>query len=802
MTVRFDKSDNDVPAYTAESRGDWLAGDWGIQMAAVESPRLAIIGCGSVVELYTVLSLRRIGWLPSALVDSSPRRLAVIAGKMRGKGRTVARAANWQSVAGEFDAAIIALPHALHAPTGTALAEAGKHVFVEKPLATTGRESHAIVAAAERAGVTLSVGLLRRYLRLARWTKALLGSGVLGEIRRFEAREGLVFATDTSSDALLQPKLAGGGVLMDTGAHTLDLLQWWLGEIDVLSYRDDNEGGVEADCILECRLASGGTGTVELSRTRDLRNSIRIDGTLGYVEVHLYKNQIFDGSPNALAFQHEGIGAAGMKPQFVPELFDAELADFRTAVSGKGQVGVSGREGSRSVELIERCYAVRRPLSSPWIEVRHVGRPDPDGGLPTLPRGSKVMVTGASGFVGGRLVERLVGEQGARVRCIFRNTGRATRVARLPVEIMRADLASAADIDRAVDGVDYVFHCAYDHRSRSQNVEGLRHLIDACARNRVRRLVHVSTCAVYEPFPDGPLTEETRDGDRSMIYVKTKLELEKMVAGMAADRGVPATIIQPSIVYGPFCKSWTNLPAEMLIFGNVILPDEGEGLCNAVYIDDLVDGLILAAVSPEAVGHRFIMSGPQPVTWGAFFTEIARALGARPPIYRPSEQIAKADRGFRKIGQAVSDPQRIVKAIVGWYPARQLLQTGLDAMPGPLRAIVMNYYDHYFGAGARRVGQTYVPDRHALALYRAKAVAGSEKARSLLGYKPRFDFARGMALTGEYLTWAYEDLHRSAAAQRAEAPPRQNDQASSRGPRAPRDRMSNVSAGRGEVAPG
>lgn len=725
-----------------------------------ELPRLAIIGCGANVEFAWGLALRRIGWLPSVLIDSSSRRLDVIARKIGSKA-SVVKSSNWQSVMNNFDAALVALPNALHGPIGAALLEAGKHVFMEVPLAMRGDECRTMIAVASRNRVVLSVGLYRRNLRVARWTKALLQSGMLGEIKHFDVREGTVFSSDTSSDLLFQPNLAGGGVLTGTGAHTLDLLLWWLGDVESVKYYDDSEGGFEADCILECRLTSKASGRIELSRTRNLRNSVRIEGTRGFVEVHLHNNKVLAGSPNALAFSHDGASPHEMKPQFVAELFDAELNDFRTSATRGDQADVSGREGAKSVELIERCYATRQPLIQPWVKVAAVAPSDADVALPRLPRGSKVLVTGATGFIGGRLVERLVEEHGAQVRCIIRNVGRAARVGRLPVELICADLCNAGEVDRAVHGTDYVFHCAYDVRSRRQNVDGLRNLIEACAIHSVQCLVDVSTFAVYEPFPDGPLTEETRDGDRSNTYVDTKLDLERMIFEAAHDRGLAATIVQPSVVYGPFCSPWTNTPAEMLIFGDVILPDRGEGLCNAVYIDDVVDGLILAAVSPAAVGERFIISGPQPVTWATFFTEMAHALGTKPPKFWPYERIAETNHGvIRNIKLAVSDPKRLIKMAVRWKRVRQVLQAVLDAMPGSLRMTMTKYY---FGSGERGVGETFVPSRQALALYRSKAIASSEKARSKLGYRPRFDFKRGMILTGDYLEWAYGDIFKTIA---------------------------------------
>jgi nucleoside-diphosphate-sugar epimerase len=405
---------------------------------------------------------------------------------------------------------------------------------------------------------------------------------------------------------------------------------------------------------------------------------------------------------------------------------------------------------------VERSYAVRRPPIESWTTIGAAASSDTNQRA-RLPQGSKVLVTGATGFIGGRLAERLVAEQGVHVRCIVRDIASAARIGRLPVELVRADLNDAVELKRAVGGTDYVFHCAYDVRSRRQNINGLRNLIEACSIHSVRRLVHVSTFAVYEPFADGPLTEESPFGGQSSPYSSTKLELEKMILDAARNRGISATIIQPSIVYGPFCKPWTDAPAEMLIFGDVILPDNGEGLCNAVYVDDVIDGLILAAVSPLAVGERFIISGSQPVTWATFFTEMARALGAKPPKFWAYAKIAEANR------VRVSDPKRLIRAAMGWNPLRRLLQAGVESVPGPLRTRLMG---HFSRSGQRYVGETFIPNQQALALYSSKAVARSEKARSVLGYSPHFDFQRGMALTGRYLEWAYGDLRRAVASER------------------------------------
>jgi nucleoside-diphosphate-sugar epimerase/predicted dehydrogenase len=723
-------------------------------MSETKPVRLAIIGCGAVVQHHLLPALRRIGWRPEVLVDPSERNLAATAA-IAGRSKTLIKTADWTKATASFDAAIVAAPHALHGPIGQALIAAGKHVFMEKPLATTSSDARKMLEAAAARGTILSVGLLRRYLHIARWTKALLDSGILGTIQQAEVREGFVFNWATSTDGLLKPGLAGGGVLMDTGAHTLDEILWWLGDARVARYRDDALTGVEADSLIDLDLPSGGRGLIELSRSRELPNTCRIEGSNGYVELHLYRNEVLSCSDNVRAFKHDGMGVGAFPEQRFPDLFSGELADFRKSITSGSQQGVDGAEGLRSIEMIEACYARRELLKMPWDSAT------PQHASAVVQPGTKVAITGATGFIGGRLAERLL-EQGAEVRCLVRSMGAAVRLARLPVEIHKVDLTDAAAVTEALKDVQLVFHCAYDPRSSSHNLIGTRNLIAAASAAKVKRFVYTSTFSVYEPFPDGPLTEETRDGDKSWVYTRTKLDLEKAVLDAVREKGLQGTIIQPTIVYGPFSRPWTIAPAEMLLYGTVVLPDQGEGLCNAVHVDDVVDAMILMTQRPEAVGERFVISGPEPVTWGRFFEAFAKALRIQGPVYRPAATIARENSGLmHDIKLVARNPKKIVQIAVRVPAVRSLLQAGLDALPKPAYDLVSRAY---FGDGSRPTGMVHLPDPQLLRLYTAKASVNSDKARRMIGYAPRFNFDRGMAATALYLEWAFGAQRRSSKA--------------------------------------
>jgi nucleoside-diphosphate-sugar epimerase/predicted dehydrogenase len=713
--------------------------------------RLAIIGGGFLARTRLLPALHRIGWLPEVLVDPVSQRAEALSREVGTPG-SVATAPDWTSVADRFDAAIVAVPNAWHGPVGTALAAAGKHLLMEPPFATRGAPCRAVMDAAGRSGVVLRAARPRRHLHAARWTEAVIRSGQLGPLRRVEWREGRVFDRSGVADAVLWPE--EGGVLANPGVHALDLAAWWFGGVTPVRYRDDGAGGVESECILDCRLEEA-EGRIELSRSRDLPNTCLLEGAKGFLEVHLHRNQVIRCSDNVRTVLYRGLAADALAPQDPVDLYEAVLKDFRAAVGGGGGRKRPDDDGCQMADLIERCYAMRTPLPAPWAAAAR-------SEAPAVAPGTRVVVTGATGFIGGRLVERLV-EQGAKVCCLIRNPASAVRLARLPVEFRHAELTDAAAVDDALRETGLVFHCAYDWGSAAANRSALAHLIDGCIAHSVGRLVHVSTFSVYAPYPDGVLHEDTPDGDRSQEYTRTKLELEKDLLDAVRGRGLRGTILQPTIVYGPFSKPWTINPAEQLMLDTLVLPDRGEGLCNAVFVDDVVDAMLLAATRPDAVGERFIVSGPEAVTWSEFYEAFARAVGAKGPEYWPRDVIEKRKSGLRnKIRVAVSDPKKVVRIARRMPGLRQALDLSWRTLPGGLCAAVENRYN----PKSRPVGQLHVPDLKQLRFLAGKPVVDSGKARRLIGYDPRFDFKSGMVPTARYLEWAY-----GLAAQGGEASP-------------------------------
>jgi predicted dehydrogenase len=142
-----------------------------------------------------------------------------------------------------------------------------------------------------RGGGVLSVGMTRRFLHSGQFAKWAIDGGLLGEIHSFELMDGFVFGWPLATDFFFRKELAGGGTLIDAGVHALDQVLWWLGEVETFEYYDDNFGGVESECKLHLTMTSGVHGVVELSRTRNLRNTAIIRGERGELEVGLIDNR-------------------------------------------------------------------------------------------------------------------------------------------------------------------------------------------------------------------------------------------------------------------------------------------------------------------------------------------------------------------------------------------------------------------------------------------------------------------------------------------------------------------------------
>ncbi|MDR7521670.1 MAG: Gfo/Idh/MocA family oxidoreductase [Armatimonadota bacterium] len=324
--------------------------------------RLGIVGCGAATEQRHLPASRATREVTVvALADKDLSRARML-GRRFGISRCVE---DYHEFLDEVDGVIVAVPNHLHGPIAGELLERRIPVLVEKPLAPTLAEATQLVAASRRLGVPLQVGHMYRYNKATHLVSRLLDERRLGRLLGFS----LVFATTygwpVASGFAWTRAQAGGGVLIDLAPHTLDLLLLWLGDVVDVEYRDDNLGGVEAECHLSLALTGRGEvvrGEVILSRLRALGTTARIVGehfTLEYGFTSWLGVRLW---PSAW----DGEASFASAADTFPRIYAEQLRAFAQAITDRTEPFVCGESVLKTIALVDRCYRERRPLGHPW----------------------------------------------------------------------------------------------------------------------------------------------------------------------------------------------------------------------------------------------------------------------------------------------------------------------------------------------------------------------------------------------------------------------------------------------------
>jgi nucleoside-diphosphate-sugar epimerase len=247
-----------------------------------------------------------------------------------------------------------------------------------------------------------------------------------------------------------------------------------------------------------------------------------------------------------------------------------------------------------------------------------------------------VLVTGATGFLGGRLVRRLLAD-GHPVRALVRVPDSAREIEDRGAQLIQGAICDRAAVSQAVDGAEIVYHLAgrlfmpgvSAREYERTHVDGTQLLLDVCARSGgVRRFVHCSTTGVLGVTGAQPAREDAPLRPTN-VYEATKARAELAVA-RAIDAGFPAVIARPGLVYGPG-------DLHLLGFFKAILRRRFRPIgrrpvwLHPIYIDDLTEGLVRCAEVPGVAGQCFHLAGTRPVLLSELGRSIALAAGVRPP---------------------------------------------------------------------------------------------------------------------------------------------------------------------------
>jgi dihydroflavonol-4-reductase len=256
----------------------------------------------------------------------------------------------------------------------------------------------------------------------------------------------------------------------------------------------------------------------------------------------------------------------------------------------------------------------------------------------------KVLVTGATGFLGGWMVRKLI-EDGNEVKILRRKSSNLEDLEGLQIEHAEGDVTNAQSLVEATRGVDSVFHLAgliaYTRAQREAmqkvNVDGTKNVIDACVTNKIRRLLHLSSVvAIGASFDKVPLNEESPYNVRhlNLGYFETKHDAEVLVKKAVSENKLDAVMVNPSTIYGAGDAKKGSRGAQLKVAQGKMPFFTGGGV-NVVAVEDVVDATV-KAWKVGRTGERYILSGEN-ILIKDLFTMIAKEAGIAPPkIFLPN----------------------------------------------------------------------------------------------------------------------------------------------------------------------
>jgi len=234
------------------------------------------------------------------------------------------------------------------------------------------------------------------------------------------------------------------------------------------------------------------------------------------------------------------------------------------------------------------------------------------------------VVLGAGGFIGGAMVERLACV-GARVTALIHRSPGAAFIARFGVPIRTVDVCDMKELLKALCDCEVLFHCVMgDQRTITS---GLENTLQAAARLRIRRIVYLSTAVVHSYAGSHPLTiTEPLSPPSWSGYARAKAKAERQIRQWRS-RALDCVVLRPFIVYGPRSMQWSVKPARSILSGTAYMVEGGHGRCNLVYIEHLLDAMLLAAHHPQADSRTYLIDDEFGLTWSDYYHALCDSLG-------------------------------------------------------------------------------------------------------------------------------------------------------------------------------
>ena len=541
--------------------------------------------------------------------------------------------------ASDVDAVHVLLPPSLHVAAARQLLDAGKHVFLEKPMGPTGEECRALCDLAEAKGLTLGVNHNFLFTPAYQPIRDAARDGRLGAIDYLSVNWlyalPLIQFGPFNSWMIARP----GNLVLELGSHlasfALDLLDEVTIETAIAANPVELPGNqrVWRRWTAVGKGAGGGALTFNLSvapgqadRSLSVRGAgvahLDFERGIGWLEQQTSDNPLFDniGASRlaATAIGREALTSfgrymvrslrkrAGANP--FEESIMLSVAAFYVGCGGVLDPRLAGRFGARTIQLCEDIIAAS------GIARENAAVAATSGVRAVDPR---VLVIGGTGFIGRRLVERLV-RAGVGVRVLTRSLGSARiDLAGLDVDLMQGSHRDRAVLDRALAGIDTVYHLAKAEGQRWQqyldnDVAPTKLLGEMAIRHRVRRFIYTGTIDSYaSDDPAAVITGDTpvdRAAATRNLYARSKAACEAVLRDLGDTQGLPLVIFRPGIVIGAGSPPAHPGVGRFVSNSRVAYWGDGGNKLPFVLVDDVAEALALALDAPGIDGETFLLT--------------------------------------------------------------------------------------------------------------------------------------------------------------------------------------------------
>lgn len=609
--------------------------------------RIGLIGCGQIARVHARF-----------ILETQRHRIVAVCDEDQGKAESLAQGFGNGKAYGNFaqlleeqrpDVVHVLTPPQTHAALALQAMEAGCHVLVEKPMALSVQEADRMIDAAKAHGVKLCVNHNQLFDPVFLQARRLVAEDRLGRVIGVESYYGFNLAQ--TSERRWVDNLPGG-IFQNLAPHPLSLILEFLEDPLDLQTTTLVTGTLGPNMPDELRVLMTGkdaVGTLSISLgVRPHLNFLKIYGSKAVLNVDLANmilsterlrplpksvarglmnveqgSQLVSGAVrNAVKFT-----LGRLKPyQGLGNLIHA----FYKSIEDNEDPPVPGEAGRRVVQVFE---SIQKKLPAVVDQQRKNNR--------RCENGARVFVTGASGFVGSHLVEKL-DREGQLVRALVRPTSRIGHLRHLDIEWVEGDLGSVEQLKEAVEGCDVVYHCAAATKGSwneylEATIKGTERLLEASVAVGVKRFVYISSLSVYGvgQLKDHELvTEDTPyepHPEKRGHYAHSKIEAEKLVRRYALEEGLQVTILRPGTIYGPRGKVFFPRIGYSLKNRIFLVIGSGDHVLPLVYVGNVVDAMLLAGARHAAVNQTYNIVDEDRITQRQYLDQFIKRAGLKAP---------------------------------------------------------------------------------------------------------------------------------------------------------------------------